>query len=315
MCSRMRLITEAEVRQHLTVKDAIEPVYQAFESQALRRTTLLPRHTIQTEAGQFFRVMAAYDPDLGTAGAKLAVVNPATHSASVVLALFDVSTNRLVALMEADWLGQVRTAGATAVATRLLAREDSRTLALLGTGKHAEPQLQAVLAVRNIEEVRVFSPTSQHVEEFVRRVEAGNPGLRMRAAPTPRQALDGADVIVTITRATTPVFRHDWVGPGCHINAVGSNRPDAREVSGETVRRSIVFADSLDQAWNESGNLVIASYEDAVRRSDLRGDLADLIAGRVPGRRSRYDTTLYISTGLATQDLAVAKYVAQQIGA
>jgi ornithine cyclodeaminase/alanine dehydrogenase-like protein (mu-crystallin family) len=227
--------------------------------------------------------------------------------ATFVVLLFDTEANALLAVLEADWLGRVRTGAASAVATRYLAREDARTLGVIGAGRQAETQIEAIAAVRSLDLVKVYSRTPEHREAFAARV-ARQLALPVEPAASAEAAVRESDIVVTITTSSQPVVDGAWLEPGCHVNAAGSNRAHNREVDGATVERAdLIAVDSLEQAKNESGDL-IAAVEEGVFEWSEAVELSQVVAAG-PQRVLMDSITLFESQGVAIEDVISARYV------
>jgi ornithine cyclodeaminase/alanine dehydrogenase-like protein (mu-crystallin family) len=222
--------------------------------------------------------------------------------------LYAGDDGRLMAIIEADWLGQVRTGAASGVATRYMAREDARMLGLIGTGGQARTQALAVCAVRPIERAVVYGRDEVRRRAFCAELSTLT-GAEFVPAASAEEAVRPADILVTATTAREPVMRGEWLRAGTHVNAMGSNWHNRREVDDETVERSAVVAvDALDQARLEAGDLLIAEangHFDFARTVPLPA----IVAGQSPGRVSAADVTLFKSLGIALEDLAVAGLV------
>jgi ornithine cyclodeaminase len=251
-------------------------------------------------------------------GAKITSVygsnlNSEFESHQGVVVLFEAEHGRPLALVDAGEVTAVRTAAVSGVATRVLAREDARTLALIGSGSQAHPHLEAMLLVRPIEEVRVWSRSQEHARAFVAheapRWEKKRPGVRFRVVDDVAEAVYDADIVCTLTSASEPVLRGDQLPAGVHINAVGSTGQRGREIDTEVVRRARFFVDRLESTLNEAGDFLIARAEGAVGDDHILGELGDVLLGRVPGRRSLDEITLFRSLGLAVEDVATAHFL------
>jgi ornithine cyclodeaminase len=202
----------------------------------------------------------------------------------------------------------IRTAAVSGVATRLLANEDAATLALLGSGAQARSHLHAMREVRPIRRVRVWSRTFENAQAFARETHAQH-GLHVTAVHTSQEAIDGSDIICTVTAATQPVLEGLWLHGGEHINAVGSSVPPFRELDTEAVVRARVFVDSRESALSEPDDIRVPLAAGAITEHHLLGDLADLASGKCHGRTSRDDITLFKSVDLAIEDLAAAQAI------
>jgi ornithine cyclodeaminase/alanine dehydrogenase-like protein (mu-crystallin family) len=229
-----------------------------------------------------------------------------SHQGAVML--FEARRGKPIAVLDAAAITAIRTAAVSALATRLLARPEAGDLALLGTGVQARTHLAALREVRPLARVRVWSRTPERARRFAER-EAARHGIAVEAVATAREAVAGADLICTVTAATEPVLRGDWIAPGAHVNAVGACTPNARELDTAAVARARLFADSRESVLNEAGDFLIPRREGAVDDSHIQGELADVVAGRVAGRRSADEVTLFESLGIAVEDLAAGHYL------
>lgn len=296
------LLTEKDVQNLLTMPLALEAVEQAFRDLADGTFILHGRRRIHMPNKGFLHYMAAADFTGGYAGLKIY-----TYAAGVVrflVPLFRWDTGELAALIEANFMGQVRTGAASGVATKYMARDDVRTVGLIGTGTQAPAQVEAVCAVRAVDRVRVFGRDPERRRKF-----AGRLGERVKCAIEPvetaEQAVRGADVVITATTAGHPVVECSWLKPGVHINAVGNNQAQKRELDEQTVRRAGVIAtDSIEQARMEAGELIQVFGADAGPWSRI-ADLAQIVVGTAVGRHDREEITLFKSNGVAIEDVAV----------
>ena len=217
--------------------------------------------------------------------------------------LYSGETGELLAVMNASPITAIRTAACSAVATRLLAREDARTLAIVGAGHQAPPHVEAMLAVRDFEEVRIASRTPEHAQ----RLAAELPDAE--ASPSVEAAVRGADVVVTVTNSAEPVFDREWLKAGAHVNAVGACFPTSRELDSATVADSSFFVDRRESAVNEAGDYLLALEEGAIGPDHIRAEIGEILIGAHPGRTSQDELTVFESLGLAVEDLAAAEYL------
>jgi ornithine cyclodeaminase/alanine dehydrogenase-like protein (mu-crystallin family) len=298
-------LTEAEVEQLLDMPTAIQAVEEAFRELGAGRATNRPRRRLAVSTG-LLHLMPGALPSQGVLGFKAYTTLPS--GARFFFHLYDSETGELLALMQADRLGQRRTAAATGVATRYLARPEAAVLALFGAGWQARSQLEAVCAVRSIREARVYSRSPERREKFCAEMQTAVTATLLPVA-SPAAALDDADVVVTATTSREPVFDGALLRPGMHLNVVGSNSLLKREIDDETVRRAnAVIVDSRECLPLEGGDLLSALergllYPEAVR------ELAPIVAGLAVGRQSAEEITLFKSHGLAIEDVAVAVHV------
>jgi ornithine cyclodeaminase len=229
--------------------------------------------------------------------------NPArgldTHLGAVLL--HDGETGELMAVMNASAITAIRTAAVSAVATRLLAREEAQTLAIIGAGVQARTHLEAIPLVRDIHDVRIVSRTREKAEALAK------DGVRV--VESVEEAVRGADIIVTATSSREPVIKREWIDDGVHINAVGSSIAVARELDGETMAASSLFVDRRESTVNESGDYLSALREGAIGDDHIRAELGEILLGRAAGRTSPSEITLFKSLGLAVEDLASAQFL------
>jgi ornithine cyclodeaminase/alanine dehydrogenase-like protein (mu-crystallin family) len=226
-----------------------------------------------------------------------------------IVTLFDGEIGVPTAILDASAITDVRTAAVTAVATRALAREDARTLAILGAGVQARSHLRALLTVRDFDTVRVYAPTAEHARAVLDDAPAVSAATNMTLAASPEEAVRGADVVVTATSSKTPVLRRDWLGPGVHVNAVGASMPSARELDVETVVASSLFCDSRESLEAEAGEYRLALEQGAIDpENHPRAELGQVLIGERPGRRNDEELTVFRSLGIAVEDLAAAEY-------
>jgi ornithine cyclodeaminase/alanine dehydrogenase-like protein (mu-crystallin family) len=215
------------------------------------------------------------------------------------VALFDGETGVPLTLMNAGAITAIRTAAVSGVATRLLAREDSSVLAILGTGVQGKSHLEAMRAVRDFDRVVVWSRTPGRI--------AG-----VEEAATAEEAVRDSDVVVTATYAAEPIVERAWLKPGTHINAVGSSVPTTRELDSETIRDAALFADRRESTVNEAGDFLIPQREGVIGPEHIRAEIGELLTGSGEGRRDDHELTVFKSLGLAVEDLAAAEYVLQR---
>jgi len=315
------LLREEEVQALLSVGDAIEALERTFRAQAEGRAVNLPRQRVRWPGGTL-HVMAA--GDLGSGYVGLKAYTAVGGQTRFVVLLFHAESGELLAIIEADRLGRLRTGAATGLATRYLARPDARVVGMIGAGRQAATQLMAVCAVRPIAEARVYSPTPERRAAFAHRMRE-TLGIPVQAVERPEAAVEGADILITITSAREPVLRGAWLRPGVHLNAAGSNALLRRELDEEAIARAdLIVIDSRAQGQIEAGDfleplIVIDSrvqgqieagdFLEPLERGRLQWErvyeLRDVVAGRV-GRAHPEQITLFKSLGIALEDVAVA---------
>jgi ornithine cyclodeaminase/alanine dehydrogenase-like protein (mu-crystallin family) len=236
--------------------------------------------------------------------------NPAqgkdAHQGAVLL--FSAETGELLALMNASAITAVRTAAVSGVATDLLAREDACDLAIVGAGVQARTHLVAMAEVRSIKRCRVVSRNVEHARVLADELR-GRVAFAIEPVESVAAAVEGADLIATVTNAKEPVVRREWISTGAHLNVVGSSTPAAREVDTATMAASALFVDRRESTLNEAGDYLFAMREGAIGPEHIRAELGEILTGSKPGRTSREEITLFKSLGLAVEDLAAANYL------
>jgi ornithine cyclodeaminase/alanine dehydrogenase-like protein (mu-crystallin family) len=299
-------IREEEVLRLLPMADALACVEEAFRLHGSGKAINNPRTRVRTE-GATLHSMAAALPSLKALGYK--TYTTARGRAQFHFHLYDCETGELLAVAQANHLGQIRTGAASGVSTKHMARQDAKVLGVIGTGFQAVTQVEAVCAVRPIERVVVFGRQAERRRAFCEEMTRRLGGLPVHPAERPEEAVAAADVVVTITSSREPVFDGAHLKAGTHVNAAGSNSLLRREVDEETVRRSGVIAvDDREQAKTECGDLFGPVQRGALSWEGVR-ELGEIVAGRSPGRRDASEITLFASQGLALEDVAVGLHV------
>jgi alanine dehydrogenase len=299
------LIHEDEVAKLLPMRQAILSVEDVLRAQGDGRVALRPRARVRGEAG-VLHVMLASISTLGCMGFK--AYTAFQGKTQFYLHLFDVRSGEYLAIIQADRLGQIRTGAASGVATKYLARQDAQTAGIIGTGWQAESQLEAICAVRPIRIVRCYSRQEEHRRAFADKMSA-RLGIKVEPVDDVRHAVFDSDVVVTATTSAAPVMSGDWLSKGAHINAIGSNWAERRELDDKAIRRSgAIFVDFLEQASQEAGDL-IAPAKSGILSWDRVHELGELLVGKVPGREHPDEITLFKSLGIALEDVAVGAWV------
>src|SRR6266487_3443592 len=288
-------LNEEQVRKHLRMADLIPAMEKALIDFSAGKVTQPVRSIIHVDPpGGFLGLMPALTPD--GLGLKAVTFYPSnaergipTHMATIFLV--DPQTGTPLAIMDGRLITKMRTAAVSAAATKLLAAPDSKILAILGSGVQAGSHAEALRLVRNVEEIRVWSPTRERAEQFAKEIGA--------KAISAEEAVRGADVIVTVTNSKTPVLKGAWLKRGCHVNAIGACRPDWRELDDEAMS-NIVFVDSREGAMKESGDVILSGAK-------IYAELGEALAEKVPSRAN--ETTIFKSLGMAVEDIAAAMLV------
>ncbi len=301
----MLLLTEADVRQVLTMELALEAVEAGLRAMGLDEAVNVPRGRSQTDH-VMLHVMSAAAKRLGYAGYKAyATGRQGTH---FQVGLFDGKNGTPLALIQADYLGQMRTGAASGVATQYMARPDATEAGIFGSGRQARTQLLAVSKVRKLTRISVYSPNEERRKQFAEEMSKAC-GVEVEPVPRPEMAAEDKDIIITATASREPVLSGHWIAEGTHLNVIGSNFISKAEVDVVAVRRSkVIVVDSKDQARIEAGDFVQALEDGAINWADIH-ELGQVIVGRFPGRTHPEDVTLFKSLGIAVEDIAVAARV------
>lgn len=314
----MRILTQSDVQQLLPMRDCIEVMASALASLAAG-TAQMPLRTVMRipDSADMFGVMPGYLGAPRTIGAKIITVFPGNHgtdrdSHQGAVLLFDDRTGTLSAVVDATAITTTRTAAVSAVATRLLAKPDAASLAIIGSGVQAHAHLEAMLAVRPIRTVRVWSRSRDHAAAFAK-TAAQRFQIDAAVADTGEEAVRGADIVCTTTSASSPVLEGAWLAQGAHVNAVGACAPNARELDSEAVRRARLYVDRRDAALAEPGDILVPLREGVIGPEHVVAELGALLLPDADlaslGRQSAAEITLFKSLGLAVEDLAAARHV------
>lgn len=298
-------LSEQDVTSLLTMPDTLACVEEAFRQQGLGAAQNLPRRRLRPPAG-VLHIMGAALPALGVMGYK--AYSTTRAGAKFHIMLYSTDSGELLAVIQGDKVGQMRTGAASGIATRYMANPNADSLALIGTGWQAETQLQAIHAVRPLKSVRVFSRDATKREAFAQRMQS-EIGITVVASNSAEAAVRDAQIVATITNSRVPVLQGAWLAPGAHINAAGSNALSRAEIDDEVVRRArIVVTDSLEQGRIEGGDLLGALERNIITWEGVR-ELGEIVTGRIRGRETPNDITLFKSHGIAIEDIATARHV------
>ncbi|MCM3033396.1 ornithine cyclodeaminase family protein [Niallia sp. MER 6] len=313
----MLILSQKQIRTIYPMEDCLEDVRKAFLYDAQGETITPVRTAVEHEkAGGTSLIMPSYLKPLDYAAVKVITIfpnneqgNPALKS---VILLTETQTGKQTALMDASFLTVLRTGAASGVATDHLARKNARSAAILGCGAQALGQVQAVMAVRNLEQLVLYNRTTEKAVEFAEVISSLYPDWNgeIKIAKTGNDAVKEADIIVCSTKSTEPLFDGSHIRPGTHINAIGAFKPQMREVDLVTLKRcSKIVVDTIEGARDEAGDLLIPEKAGQWSFDMLYGELGELVAGRKAGRTSEDEITLYKSVGVAYLDTAVAAAV------
>ena len=312
---KILILDNGQIRELLPMRECIELMADALSALA-RGEVYQPLRTIvrPPEARGLLGLMPAYRAgEQGGFGLKAICVfpeNPAkgkdAHQGAVML--FSRETGELLALMNASAITAIRTAGVSAVATRLLAREDATQLGIIGAGVQARTHLTALAAVRPIKHARIACRNIEHAEQLAREMRQ-HFSFPIEPVRTNEEAVRGADLIVTATSSLEPVINKEWIAAGAHVNAIGTHSPNSREIDSATMSVARIFVDRRESALNESGDYLLAAKEGVVTPESIVGEIGELLIGTKAGRTSASDITLFKSLGLAIEDVVTADYL------
>jgi ornithine cyclodeaminase len=313
MPQRFRLLNEDDVKALLPMKDLVSAMESAL-SRFSRGEVLQPVRTVLTvgPTRAYFGLMPAFIPEPASLGAKLVTVFNQNHARGLpshlaTILLLDPDTGSLLALLDGRYITESRTAAVSAVSARLLAAKGADTLAIIGSGVQARSHLEAFASVLPLRDVRIWSPNADHRHRFAK--EMSGHGVAVRAAGSPADAVRGAGLIVLATSSASPVIEDGWVQAGAHVVSVGACRPDQREMDPAMVARARLFVDSRAAALVESGDIVQGIRDGRFTEAHLRGELGEVAMGRVTGRTSPADVTIFKSLGMAVEDVVAADLV------
>lgn len=311
---KVRIINHREVEELLRMPDCMNLIEEVLKALA-RGEAILPLRPVLwlPDKRGALALMPAYLATPASLGVKVISVFPGntnteydSHQGTILL--FEPEYGRLLAIVDASSVTAIRTAAASGAATRALAREDAGDLAILGSGVQAKTHLETMMVARKIRRVRVWSRNPEHLRQFVNGASKRY-GIPIEPVSTPREAAIDADLICTTTASIEPVLQGEWLSAGAHINAVGACFPASRELDTAAVVRSRFFVDRRESAVNEAGDFLIPKQEGAIRDDHILGEIGEVLLGRVKGRTSPEDITIFKSLGIAVEDLASAQFL------
>jgi ornithine cyclodeaminase len=309
------VLTGEAVRNCVSMEACIDLMAATMVSVSRGETAMPLRSFVGLgDAGNAFVVMPGAAGRPRAFGSKLLSIFPGNSTLPAIqglIVVFDSDDGRPVAVVEAAAVTALRTAAASGMATRALAREDATTLALLGTGVQAESHLEAMRAVRPIGRVFVWGRSSDKAQAFVARHRSAG-GLELAVAPDVKSAVEQADIVCTVTGSPSPVLEGRWLRPGTHLNLVGAYTATTREADTEAIRRARLFVEIREFALREAGEILIPIAERELTADHIAGEIADVLTGAVPGRTRPDEITAYKSLGNVAQDLATATYAHRQ---
>ena len=306
------LLSRKDVESVLTMRDSIEGVEQAFKEHGLGTVNMPLRTAIRIEKQKgLVLFMPAYIEGMAALGIKVVAVyadNPIKHNLPTILGtvlLNDPKSGELLSVMDGAFLTAMRTGAASGVATKYLARKDSKEVGIIGTGVQGRTQVAAVCEVRTIQKVKAYDVARDRCISFCKEISNQ---FKVQAIPvdSPEQTVRNSDILIASSTSKTPVVNGEWLAEGTHINGIGSHTPDARELDATTIRRSKVIVDSRDAALKEAGDIMIPISQGLITADHAYAELGEIITGKKVGRQNEKEITLFKSQGLAIQDVSTA---------
>ena len=311
---KVLIVNQSEVRRLLPMKECIDVMAETLAA-VERGEAILPLRPVlrMPEKEGALGMMPSYLRNIDAVGLKVITVFHGNHGTKYdshqgAVLLFETRHGQLLSIMDASSITAIRTAAVSGVATRLLARKDAKSLAILGSGVQATTHLAAMTESNGVTSARVWSRNPEHARHFADR-ESKRHGIPVTAVATVEEAVRDSDIVCTTTGAHEPILKGEWISPGTHINAVGSSIAVARELDADAMRKSRLFVDRRESTLNEGGDFLLAKQEGAIGDDHILGEIGELLLNRTEGRRSDHDITLFKSLGLSVEDLASAHYI------
>ncbi|HUU79391.1 MAG TPA: hypothetical protein VMX55_13680 [candidate division Zixibacteria bacterium] len=308
-----KILSSKDVKQALPMQQAIETMKEAFIQLTENKAVIPPRiHLGIPEFNGDSLIMPVFIPNVEKIGLK--VINlfndnpkknlPLIHA---LVLIFDSTNGCPIAMMNGSYLTALRTGAGSGLATDLLANKDSKIVSIFGAGQQGRTQLEAVCSVRQIRKAFIYDTNKKRAKEFAEEMsdKLSIPILLSESA----QELKEADIICTATNSLTPVFSDNNIKSGVHINAIGSYKPNIREIPSETIRRSKIFVDHKESCLSEAGDLIIPIKEGIITKNNIIAELGELLTKDTYFRKTKNDITLYKSVGNAVQDIITANQI------
>ena len=315
---KVLVVNHSEVRKILTMEACIPVMEKALSILSKGEADAPVRNSLRVLDGSgVLGMMPGYvGGDLNIMGLKVVSVFPGNHKTEYeshqgAVMIYEMQYGRPLAIIDAGEITATRTAAVSAVATKLLARKDAGDLALIGSGTQASKHLEAIKLVRDIRRVRVWSVPLEHAQQFAER-ESKKHGINVEVMETAHEAAQGADIICTVSASSEPVLFGESVANGAHINAVGACFAKARELDTAAVAKSRLYVDYRESTINEAGDYLIPLKEGAIGEDHIIGEIGDILLGKIQGRSSDNEITLYKSLGISVEDLTAAYYIYQK---
>ncbi|HWO41736.1 MAG TPA: ornithine cyclodeaminase family protein [Candidatus Eisenbacteria bacterium] len=313
----MLILSEKEVQSLIDIEELIGALERAHIQYSTGQAVMPVRLVVPlTQIHGRITSMPGYlsrDRALGMKVVTYFQGNPALGLPAILasIMLFSAETGKMIAIMDGSYITAIRTACASAMATRALANPATPILGILGAGVQARAHIRALSRIRQLSKIRVYSPSRTSAENLRTELEP-EVKVTIEVAGSAEAAVRDADLVVTVTTAKTPIVNAGWLKAGAHVNAVGSHRPDLREIDGNTLARAKVVVDSREAIMAECGDILLAIKEKSFAESGIHGEIGEVLAGAKPGRAAPEEITLYKSVGIAVQDVAAAHLVYQK---
>jgi alanine dehydrogenase len=310
----MLILSDEQVRGLVDIEDLIDVLEQAHVQFSMGKVVMPVRLVVPlTEIKGRITSMPAFLSQESALGIKIISYfqDNLKHGLPAILAtisLYSTDTGKLMVLMDGVTITAIRTACASAMATKALANPETPVLGIIGAGTQARTHIRALSKVRSLERVLIWSPSGTSAQKVKEELEE-EMGFEILPQSSAEAVVREADLLATVSAAGEPVLKAAWLKAGVHINAVGSHRPDLREIGSDTLVRATVVVDSRDAVYSECGDILLAIAEGAISREHIRGEIGEVLAGRKVGRTSEGEVTLYKSVGIALQDVAAAMLV------
>ncbi|MBM4240518.1 MAG: alanine dehydrogenase [Euryarchaeota archaeon] len=305
------ILNQSEIKELIDMKEVIKTVETGYREHAKRRVQMpAKKYLFFKKYNGDLRIMPCYIRSMDESGVKCVNVhpdNPKKYNLPTVMAiieLVDPKTGFPIAIMDGTWITNMRTGAAGGVATKYLSRENSETLGIVGAGKQAFTQLMALNEVMEIKKAKVFCRTCASRQGFAN-MASREYGFDVKAVDSAKEAVENVDVVITVTPAKDPIIRPEWICKGTHINAMGADAPGKQELVNELLLKAKIVIDCWEQA-RHSGEINVPVSEGLLEREDIHGKIGDVIIGKIPGRESDDEITVFDSTGLAVQDITTA---------
>ena len=306
------ILKEEDVKQLLNMNEVLNVVEQVFKEKALGRVQMPPKMYVYFESfNGDLRVMPSYVETFGISAVKVVNVHPDNRrynlpTVMATIILVDPKTGAPLAIMGGTWITAMRTGAASGVATKHLSRKGSNKLALIGAGVQAVTQMMAMALVMKLKEVRVYDISDEAKINFVKKLSSEYPDVKIYATRSVQEAVEGVDVVATITPSRKPIVENDWIKAGTHIGAIGADAPGKEELDPAILQRAKIVVDDLEQS-RHSGEINVPLEKGMISLKNIYGELGEIIAGKKVGRSSNEEITIFDSTGLGIQDAVTAK--------